>query len=86
MPGVAASDLDPQQMQLLEVAWECMENSGQTKWQGKKIGCYVGVFGEDWHELTAKEPQRVSRVHAFANGGFTLSNRVSYEFDLKGPR
>ncbi|KAL4860896.1 hypothetical protein BDV12DRAFT_208692 [Aspergillus spectabilis] len=85
MPGVAASDLDPQQMQLLEVTWECMENSGQIKWQGKRIGCYVGVFGEDWHELTAKEPQRVSRVHAFANGGYTLSNRVSYEFDLKGP-
>ncbi|OJJ07905.1 hypothetical protein ASPVEDRAFT_89138 [Aspergillus versicolor CBS 583.65] len=85
MPGSADGDLDPQQMQLLEVAWECMENAGQTKWQGKKIGCYVGVFGEDWHELTAKEPQHVSRVHAFANGGYTLSNRVSYEFDLKGP-
>ncbi|RAL12372.1 uncharacterized protein BO97DRAFT_451580 [Aspergillus homomorphus CBS 101889] len=85
IPGFSGSDLDPQQMQLLEVVWECMENSGQTKWQGKRIGCYVGVFGEDWHELTAKEPQHVSREHAFANGGYTLSNRVSYEFDLKGP-
>jgi acyl transferase domain-containing protein len=86
IPGFTTSDLDPQQMQLMEVIWECMENAGQTDWRGKKIGCYVGVFGEDWHELTAKEPQEVTRVHTFANGGFTLSNRVSYEFDLKGPR
>ena len=86
VPGFTTSELDPQQMSLMEVVWECMENAGQTEWRGKKIGCYVGVFGEDWHELTAKETQAVTRVHTFANGGFTLSNRVSYEFDLKGPR
>lgn len=86
IPGFNTSELDPQQMSLMEVVWECMENAGQTKWRGKKIGCYVGVFGEDWHELTAKEPQHIPRVHSFANGGFTLANRISYEFDLKGPR
>ncbi|KAF4767156.1 hypothetical protein HAV15_009313 [Penicillium sp. str.  len=85
IPGFNISELDPQQMSLMEVVWECMENAGQTKWRGKKIGCYVGVFGEDWHELTAKEPQDIPRVHSFANGGFTLANRISYEFDLKGP-
>lgn len=86
VPGFTTSDLDPQQMSLMEVIWECMENAGQTEWRGKKIGCYVGVFGEDWHELTAKETQAIPRVHAFANGGFALSNRVSFEYDLKGPR
>lgn len=86
MPGSNISELDPQQMSLMEVVWECMENAGQTNWRGEKIGCYVGVFGEDWHELTAKEPQDVPRVYSFANGGFTLANRISYEFDLKGPR
>lgn len=86
MAGFSMDELDPQQRLLMEVVWECMENAGQTEWQGSNIGCYVGVFGEDWHELTAKETQSIPRVHAFANGGFTLSNRVSYEFDLKGPR
>ena len=86
IPGLNVADLDPQQMSLMEVVWECMENAGQTGWRGKKIGCYVGVFGEDWHEQTAKESQAIPRVHAFANGGFALSNRVSFEFDLKGPR
>ncbi|KAJ5415221.1 hypothetical protein N7465_003916 [Penicillium sp. CMV-2018d] len=85
IPGFNISELDPQQMSLMEVVWECMENAGQTKWRGEKIGCYVGVFGEDWHELTAKESQDIPRVHTFANGGFTLANRISYEFDLKGP-
>ncbi|KAF7158736.1 hypothetical protein CNMCM5623_003900 [Aspergillus felis] len=85
IPGVNTGDLDPQQRLLLEVIWECMENAGQTGWHGRDIGCYVGVFGEDWHELTAKETQAIPRTHAFANGAFALSNRVSFEFDLKGP-
>ncbi|KAJ5279937.1 hypothetical protein N7478_005309 [Penicillium angulare] len=85
MPGFPLSDLDPQQMALMEVVWECMENAGQVGWRGSDIGLYVGVFGEDWHEITAKETMAVSRAHAFANGQFALSNRVSYEFDLKGP-
>ncbi|SPB43239.1 unnamed protein product [Aspergillus niger] len=85
IPGFEMDELDPQQTLLMEVIWECMENAGQTGWNGKDIGCYVGVFGEDWHELTAKETLSTPRVHAFANGGFTLSNRVSYHFDLKGP-
>ncbi|GFF99742.1 nonribosomal peptide synthetase 14 [Aspergillus udagawae] len=85
VPGFNTSELDPQQRLLQEVVWECMENAGQTGWRGRDIGCYVGVFGEDWHELTAKETQLIPRTHAFANGGFALSNRVSFEFDLKGP-
>ena len=47
--------LDPQQRLLLEVVWECMENGGQVGWRGKKIGCYVGVFGEDWLDMAAKD-------------------------------
>lgn len=51
--------LDPQQKLLLEVIWECMENAGQVGWRGKNIGCYVGVFGEDWLDMAAKEPQHL---------------------------
>ncbi|GAT27795.1 polyketide synthase [Aspergillus luchuensis] len=85
IPGFEMDELDPQQTLLMEVIWECMENAGQTGWNGKDIGCYVGVFGEDWHEIAAKETLSIPRVHAFANGAYTLSNRVSYQFDLKGP-
>ncbi|PLB49359.1 putative polyketide synthase [Aspergillus steynii IBT 23096] len=79
------SHLDPQQTLLMEVIWECMESAGQTEWRGREIGCYVGVFGEDWYDLKCKETGELPRTHAFATGGFALSNHVSYQFDLKGP-
>jgi hypothetical protein len=40
------AELDPQQRLALEVAYETLESSGTTKWKGKAIGCYLGVFGE----------------------------------------
>jgi acyl transferase domain-containing protein len=81
-----AKRMDPQQRLLLEVVWECLENAGETNWRGKKVGCYVGVFGEDWLEVSLKGLEPPDRYHAIGTGGFALANRVSYEFDLRGPR
>ncbi|KAL4871863.1 thiolase-like protein [Aspergillus spectabilis] len=81
-----AARLDPQQRLLLEVVWECMEGAGQKDWQGKNIGCYVGVFGEDWLDMSSKDTQQVDRFHVLGTGNFALSNRISYEYDLTGPR
>lgn len=78
--------LDPQQRLLLEVVWECMENAGQTNWRGTDIGCFVGVFGEDWHDLMTMDPQASGLFRISGNGDFAISNRVSYEYNLKGPR
>lgn len=78
--------LDPEQRHLLEVAYECLENSGATSWRGKKIGCYIGVFGEDWLDLNAKETQHRGGYRVTGYGDFVLANRISYEFDLHGPR
>ncbi|KAB8233986.1 uncharacterized protein BDW43DRAFT_310660 [Aspergillus alliaceus] len=80
-----AEKLDPQQRLLLEVVWECMENAGQTNWQGTNIGCFVGVFGEDWLDLLSKDTQQNDRYRVIGAGDFALSNRVSYEYDLRGP-
>ncbi|KAI9150039.1 LOW QUALITY PROTEIN: Highly reducing polyketide synthase lcsB [Paramyrothecium foliicola] len=77
--------LDPQQRQLLEVTYECMENSGATSWRGSKIGCYVGLYGEDWQDLNAKETQNRGSYRITGYGDFVLGNRVSYEYDLHGP-
>lgn len=78
--------LDPQQRLLLEVIWECMENAGQVGWRGKNIGCYVGVFGEDWLDMAAKDTQNAGIYRISGSGDFAISNRMSYEYDLKGPR
>ncbi|KAK6826532.1 hypothetical protein RU639_005411 [Aspergillus parasiticus] len=80
-----AEKLDPQQRLLLEVVWECMENAGQTNWQGTNIGCFVGVFGEDWLDLLSKDTQQHDRYRVMSAGDFALSNRLSYEYDLTGP-
>lgn len=42
---VDATAMDPQQRQLLEVTYECLENGGipMEKISGKKIGCLVGA-------------------------------------------
>ncbi|KAK9851186.1 ketoacyl-synt-domain-containing protein [Penicillium brevicompactum] len=82
-----ASRLDPQQRLLLEVIYECMETGGQVGWrgQGRNIGCFVGVFGEDWYDLQTKDTQRIDRYHVLGTGNFALSNRISYEFDFTGP-
>ena len=78
--------LDPQQRMLLEVVWECMESGGQVGWRGKNIGCYVGVFGEDWLDLAAKDTQHLGMYRITGSGDFALANRVSYEYNLGGPR
>ncbi|KAL5046523.1 hypothetical protein BDW71DRAFT_214582, partial [Aspergillus fruticulosus] len=80
-----AGRMDPQQRQLLEVVWECLESAGATNWRGKNIGCYVGVYGEDWLDLASKDPQHTDRYHILGTGQFALSNRLSYEYDFQGP-
>ncbi|KAL3454153.1 polyketide synthase [Aspergillus insuetus] len=85
MSAQEAAQLDPQQRLLLEVVWECLENAGETNWRGASVGVYVGVFGEDWLELSLKSQQRTNAYQTLATGGFALSNRISYEFDLRGP-
>ncbi|PHH79014.1 hypothetical protein CDD82_2707 [Ophiocordyceps australis] len=85
LPPSEAVMMDPQQRLLLQVVWECMENAGQTKWQGTDIGCFVGSFGEDAHDTAFMDTQ-LSGVYRIVNSpDFALSNRVSYEFNITGP-
>ncbi|KAF9886514.1 hypothetical protein FE257_011421 [Aspergillus nanangensis] len=85
MGNVEAAQMDPQQRLLMEVVWECMENAGQVNWQGKDIGFYIGTFGDDWLEMSLRDPMSLSRLHIFNSNDFALSNRVSYQYDLRGP-
>jgi acyl transferase domain-containing protein len=78
--------LDPAQRQILQVAYECMEDAGVSSWRGSNLGCYVGTFGEDWLDINAKETQHRGGYRGTGWGDFVLANRVSYEFDLRGPR
>lgn len=76
---------DPQQRLMLEVARECFDDAGLTGWRGKKIGCYIGNFGEDWAEMTSKETQHRGQYRITGTSDYIISNRISYEMDLQGP-
>lgn len=85
---VAAAEaelMDPNQRLVLEVVREALERAGEN-WRGKAIGTYVGMFTEDWQEIHHKDS---NFFHPFLMTGtldFALANRISYEYDLRGPR
>lgn len=85
LPRTEVERADPQQRIMLGVSRECFEDAGVTDWKGKTIGCYIGNFGENWVEMFAKEPQQWGMHRIVGTGDFVISNRLSYEFDIRGP-
>lgn len=77
---------DPQHRLMLEVARECLDDAGEVNFKGRPIGCYIGSYGEDWMEIQNKDPLQTGSNRVDGYGDFMLSNRVSYEMDLQGPR
>ncbi|KAG6359882.1 hypothetical protein INS49_010935 [Diaporthe citri] len=76
--------MDPVQRLLLEITWECLENAGETDWQGKTVGCYVGSFMEDWSAEIDRDTQNFSTYPA-GKWDIMLANRISYAYDFHGP-
>jgi acyl transferase domain-containing protein len=64
-----------------------LRGAGEANFRGKDIGTYVGLFSEGWQEYIQNRD-----LHDFApyqltgKTDFMLSNRIAYEYDLKGPR
>lgn len=81
-----AERADPQQRLLLEVTRECLEDAGEINYRGRPIGCYVGSFGSTWMRLQTIDHQFPSNYLMTGVDDYVLSNRISYEYDLTGPR
>jgi len=79
--------MDPQQRQLLEVAFECIESAGITldEISAQDVGCYIANFTTDFAVLQAKDPEMYHRYSATGTGTAILANRISHCFNLKGP-
>ena len=71
---------------LLEVARECLEESGEVSYRGQAIGCYVGTYGDDWVIMSAKDSQQGNGYSVTGHSDLIMANRISYEYDLRGPR
>jgi acyl transferase domain-containing protein len=77
---------DPLQRLLLQVTRECLEDAGEASYRGKAVGCYVGSFGEDWLSLQNKDTLQTGSHILTGAGDHMSANRISYEYDLRGPR
>ena len=85
---VAAAEaelMDPNQRIVLEVVREALEQAGEN-WRGKPIGTFVGMYTEDWQDLHHKDSTFFHPYRVTCSLDFALANRISYEYDLRGPR
>lgn len=80
-----AEMMDPRQRLLLEVVHEALETAGAMGWRGSDVGVYVGQMGDEWDNMSMLDLQRAKLVRPEVSGDYIVANRVSYEFDLKGP-
>lgn len=85
---VEALCMDPQQRKLLEVVYEALESSGTTLQAvaSRRTGCFAAAFTQDFLHMATKEPDFRHAYTAVGVDNGMLSNRVSYVFDLRGPR
>ncbi|HWI87526.1 MAG TPA: type I polyketide synthase, partial [Sphingomonas sp.] len=82
-----ATQMDPQQRLLLELAYEAIEDAGldAARLAGEPVGVFIGGSSWDYLNLNIGDP---STTDAYSMIGVTLcslSNRISYAFDLRGP-
>jgi acyl transferase domain-containing protein len=88
MTPMEVETMDPSQRKLLEVAYEAIENAGET-WEsvsGSRTGVFVGNFCLD-HWMIQSRDWDNPRPYAFTGAGTSiLANRISYIFNFHGPR
>ncbi|WP_063020760.1 type I polyketide synthase [Nocardia niwae] len=82
-----AEAMDPQQRLLLQATWRAFEDAtldprGEA---GSRTGVFVGVMANEWANLQMNDYAAITPQHGSGNGYFMTANRLSYQFDLKGP-
>jgi acyl transferase domain-containing protein len=82
-----AERMDPQQWLALEVAWEALEDAGQTLegLSGTDTGVFMGVthFDHAFHGFAA--PEDVGGYELTGNLLYSVAGRISYFLNLRGP-
>ncbi|HVY15657.1 MAG TPA: SDR family NAD(P)-dependent oxidoreductase [Rhodopila sp.] len=84
-----AVQMDPQQRLFLEVAWEALEDAGQTRagLAGSQTGTFVGVHNHSagYLELQTADTSRCNEYTALGSGHDVIAGRLAYVLDLRGP-
>src|ERR1041385_7029748 len=88
IPGDEARQMDPQQRIMLELAYEAFTDAGlsRTELDGTDTGVFVGVMSNDYlRHQTADDYRLIDRYTGAGSGYCMIANRVSYQFNLRGP-
>lgn len=85
--GREAEQIDPQQRQLLEIAWEALEDANMKPgdYAHSKTGVFIGGFVLDYKILQFADTKDIDTHTAVGSMMTMLSNRISYVYDFTGP-
>ena len=79
--------MDPQQRQLLEVAWETLEDAGinPDSLKGSLTGVFAGVLQSDYSTRLDTVPADLEGYLDNGNMASTATGRIAYTLGLEGP-
>ena len=84
-----AEQMDPQQRLLLMVAWEALEQAGQTmeRLSGSPTGVFIGIHSQssDYYWKQISHPAGIDTYTSTGGAHSIAANRLSYFLDLRGP-
>ena len=78
--------MDPQQRLLLETSWHAFESAGipPSTLRGEEVGVYVASATADFRERMMRTGT-IDRYSAVGGLSTYLANRLSHQYDLRGP-
>ncbi|KAK4210095.1 lovastatin diketide synthase LovF, partial [Rhypophila decipiens] len=79
--------MDPQQRWALEVSYHAFENAGMPveSLRGTKTAVFATTFSDDYTHLSVMDPHDAPPQAATGNSRSIFANRISWNFDLRGP-
>jgi myxalamid-type polyketide synthase MxaE and MxaD len=82
-----AARMDPQQRLMLEVAWEALEDAGQTRESlaGSQTGVFVACCQNDYGHLQFSDLAVIDAHTASGTAHSIVANRLSFLLNLRGP-
>ncbi|MEO1051553.1 MAG: alpha/beta fold hydrolase [Bacteroidota bacterium] len=81
-----ATEMNPSQKLMLELAWETIESStvAHDNIAGEKIGVYIGNIWSDFEHLRKHKNADVTTHSAVGQSSNVIANRISYTFGFRG--
>jgi acyl transferase domain-containing protein/SAM-dependent methyltransferase len=84
-----AASLDPQQRLVLEVAWQALENAGQSPdgLMAQPVGIFIGAAAPDYFQLMLRRDDPTAIDAYMASGGAlsVIAGRLAYFLGTQGP-